>query len=107
MPMYDRRCTGCEKITLDCWEPMTFEAPLCSCGKATARVWIQGSSSSVIGDECDVQMKHGLCNPDGSPKRYTSKADMARDAKKAGLTNYVVHKGTKGGDKSSHTSRWI
>ena len=64
-------------------------------------------SATVIGDECDVLVKHGICNEDGSPKRYTSKAEMARTAKERGYTNHVVHIGSQGSDKSPHTSRWI
>lgn len=62
--------------------------------------------SNVIGDECDVLMRNGLCHADGSPKRYTSKEAIRRDEQKAGLTNYVVHRGTRGSDKSPHTTRW-
>lgn len=63
-------------------------------------------SYGVQGDECDVMMKHGLCNPDGSPKHYTSKAAIKRDAEAAGLTNVVRHIGRPGSDKSPHTTRW-
>lgn len=40
---------------------------------------------SVHGDECDVWIKHGVCNPDGSPKRYRSKAEIKQAAFNAGL----------------------
>lgn len=64
-------------------------------------------ANSVIGDECDILVKHGLCNADGSPKRYRSKSEMARDAAAHGWTNYVRHIGAPGSDKSKHTSRWV
>ncbi len=60
-----------------------------------------------VGDECDVMARNGLCNPDGSPRRYTSKAEMAREAKKRGLVNHVEHIGGKGSDKSKHTQRFV
>ncbi len=44
-------------------------------------------ANSVIGDDIPggIWIEHGLCNADGSPRRYDTKSAMARDAKKAGL----------------------
>ena len=64
-------------------------------------------NSNVIGDEIDVEIKHGLCNDDGTPKRYRSRTQLNKDAKAHGLLNYVVHQPPPGTDKSKHTSRWI
>lgn len=64
-------------------------------------------NSNAIGDEIDIQMRHGLCNDDGSPKRYTSREQMNRDAKARGLTSYVVHQPPPGTDKSRWTTRWV
>lgn len=61
----------------------------------------------VEGDEIDVYIKHGLCHPDGTAKRYRSREQLRRDADAAGLTNVVRHVGTKDGDKSKFTSRWV
>jgi hypothetical protein len=69
------------------------------------KVWL--SPSAVIGDECDVYIKHGLCHDDGTPRRFTSKAEMAQVAKKKGLFNWVEHVPSPGSDKSKHTTRWI
>ncbi len=44
-----------------------------------------GEAASVIGDECDVYLRHGLCNEDGSPKRYRSKEEIKRVAFEKGL----------------------
>lgn len=64
---------------------------------------------SVIGDEIPggVEIKHGLCNPDGSPRRFDSKSAIAKAAREAGMTNYVTHNPPPGTDKSKHTTRWI
>src|SRR5216684_5133408 len=43
-----------------------------------------GKSAYVHGDECDVLIRHGICNEDGTPKRYTSKEQIKRDAYEAG-----------------------
>lgn len=71
-----------------------------------------GGSFGVAGDDIPggMEIKHGagLCNPDGSPKRYYSKSAIAKQAKAAGWTNYVEHRGDNAGtDKSKHTSRWV
>lgn len=67
----------------------------------------QLSKQGAIGDECDVLIKHGLCHDDGSPRRFTSKSEIARAAKAAGKTPYVVHQPPPGTDKSKFTQRWI
>ncbi len=56
----------------------------------------------AIGDECDVVVKHGICNEDGTPRRYRSRAEMAKVAKERGLVNYVRHI-----DGSKHTQRFV
>lgn len=61
---------------------------------------------NAIGDECDVWIRHGLCNEDGTPKHYTSKEQIRKDAQAAGLTNMVRHVGENGTDKAKHTTRW-
>jgi hypothetical protein len=64
---------------------------------------------SVVGDDIPggLWVEHGLCNPDGTPRKYYTKGEMAREAKARGLINWVEHKGDRGSDKSPHTSRWI
>lgn len=107
MAIYDRACGGCGKQYIDCWEPMTTPDPLCTvCLQPTARVWLS-KAPLVVGDEIDVTIKHGLCAPDGTPVRYRSRQAMNREAAKRGLFNRVEHIGTKGGDKSKVTRRWI
>lgn len=65
----------------------------------------------VVGDDIPggMEIKHGLglCNPDGSPKRYYSKSAIAKRAKAAGWTNYVQHTGSRGSDKNPHTQRFV
>lgn len=81
--------------------------PLCErCGAPTVRLWTAQGTAGVSGDECDVTIKHGLCHEDGSPRRFTSKAELAKAAKDKGLVNYVRHAPPPGTDKSKFTSRW-
>lgn len=110
--MYDRLCNRCGETQIDLWEAIsavdpvhggTGEAP---CGGTLERVRLPTGRGQVLGDECDVWVKHGICNSDGTPKRYTSKKDMREAAAKKGLENHVVHIGGKGSDKSKHTTKW-
>ncbi len=106
VPLYDLRCDVCDEVTLDVLQTVSEPVTLCPCGGRLLRTWI-GKPPSVIGDECDVTVRHGLCHADGTPQRFTSKAEMKQEAARRGLVNHVEHLGTKGGDKSKFTSRWI
>jgi hypothetical protein len=66
-------------------------------------------SFTVIGDDIPggMEIANGLCNPDGSPRRYYTKSEIAREAKARGYHNHVEHVTAKGTDKSPHTTRWI
>lgn len=54
--------------------------PFCPHGK---------TNFSVIGDDIPggVWIRHGLCNADGTPRKYYSKSEMAKEAEKRGLIN--------------------
>lgn len=44
-------------------------------------------ANSVIGDDIPggILIEHGICNSDGSPKRYYTKSSMTKAAKAKGL----------------------
>jgi hypothetical protein len=106
MPMFDMKCATCETVYDMFVKP--GEQRVCpECGQFLYKVFVPGHATAMIGDECDIMIKHGLCNEDGSARRYTSKQEIAREAERRGLTNVVQHRGTKSGDKSQHTSRWV
>lgn len=63
-------------------------------------------ANSVIGDEIDITIKNGMCWPDATPRRWRSRQALKEATAKAGLINKVRHIGTKGGDRSPHTTRW-
>lgn len=102
--MYDLVCSeGHEQLNLLL---KLGERPPCPmCGGPTETLW--RSTAGVIGDECDVWIRHGVCHEDGSPRRFTSKSELARAAEEKGLQNAVRHVGEPGSDKSKHTQRWI
>jgi hypothetical protein len=41
----------------------------------------------VVGDDIPggIEIKHGICNPDGTPRRYHSKTEIRRAANEKGL----------------------
>ena len=43
--------------------------------------------AGIIGDEIPggLEIKHGLCNPDGSPRKYYSKTEIYQEANKRNL----------------------
>lgn len=118
MPMYDYQCQHCGGWDMDVFEPVVVPERLClyesispfwndpPCPGVMRRAWL-AKAPSVSGDACDVTIRHGLCNSDGTPRRYTSKAEIQREADKRGLVSRVRHVGTKSGDRSKHTIRWI
>lgn len=108
MPMYDRTCPE-KHIMLDCWERINHMEPvLCQeCGQPTERTWFQ-HPAAVIADDIvgGVWIRHGICNPDGTPKKYWTKSDIREAAKKKGMIQAVRHVGEPGSDKSKHTVKW-
>lgn len=109
MLMIDLYCTHCEFILPDILKRSGMREPPYTCPKCHHKTLVKTmlQAPGVIGDECDVTIKNGLCNADGSPRRYTSKADIKRVAKHRNLVNWVEHKGTASGDKSKVTQRFI
>lgn len=84
--------------------------PKCPTCKADVQHgYASNKAACVIQDSIEggVYIRHGICNEDGSPRRYDSHSDMKREAKARGLLNLVEHVPPKGSDKSIHTSKWI
>lgn len=107
MPIYDLTCPeGHEQI--DVLLKLGERPPCPQCGQPTETLW--RSASSVIADDIPggIEIRHGLCNEDGTPRRYYSKSEMAKEAARRGLVNYVTHTTDprSGSDKNPHTKRW-
>ena len=93
-----------EKLLWDS-EPLPA-CPVCLVPYEIESLGFFAKAHTVIGDEIDITVEHGICNPDGTPKRYTSKSDMRAAERALGLTNQVRHVGMPGSDKSPHTTRF-
>jgi hypothetical protein len=80
-----------------------------ACHEAAREVLPGSKSAGVIPDDIPggVDIAHGLCNEDGSPRRYYSKSEIAREASRRGLVNIVEHVCEPGTDKAKYTTRWI
>lgn len=106
MPIYDLTCVN-KHIQRDLYLRVG-ERPACpECGEPTETLW--GTPPNVVGDDIPggVWIKHGLVNEDGSPMKFYSKSEIAREAKKRGLEPFVRHVPERGSDRSKHTVRWV
>lgn len=105
MPFYDLTCSE-KHEQLDVFLKLGERPPCPICGNATETLW--RSASTPIGDEIPggIEIRNGLCNEDNTPRRYYSHSEIRAEAKRRGLTNYVVHKSPQGTDKSKETTRW-
>ncbi len=105
MPIYDRRCPSCERVTLDHYEPVAAPRVVCDCGADTERVWLAGASAAVHGDE---QFIGGRVyeNLGHEPVVVHSRSELRRELSARGLQEFVRHAPEAGTDKSRHTTNW-
>lgn len=109
--MMDLRCPDCGHVVIDYLErdgtpPRPLECPTCH-HQTLDRALLGGVTAAVHGDEIDIWVKHGICNDDGSPRHYRSRAEMRRVTVEKNLVNKVEHIPPRGGDKSKHTQRFV
>lgn len=107
MPLYDVKCNKCDKEWVRYSTVNNRANPCETCGEAVELLF--KAANSVIGDDIPggIEIRHGLCNEDGSPRRYYSKSEIAAEAKRRDLVNIVRHAPDKGSDKSKHTVKWV
>lgn len=106
MPFYDLVCPdGHEQY--DLFLKIGERPPCPTCGGPTETLW--KNTANVIGDDIPggIEIRHGICHPDGTPRRYYSKSEMNKEAAKRGLVNVVEHKPKRDTDKSPHTTKWV
>jgi hypothetical protein len=113
MPIYSRIC-GAGHKQYDLFEPMTYPDPPCpepGCGVPTRRRILSGQPNTIVADSIPggIWIRNGLCNPDGTPRRYDSLSEIRREAKKRGLVNGAEHTTNPrdGSDKAPHTQRFV
>ena len=106
--MVDAACQVCGQQKIDILVDRDApKYPTCRCGRTMTR--LLSVPAAVHGDDIPggLLVEHGLCGPGGEPRRYYSKSEMAREAKRRGLTNWVEHVPDKGSDKAAFTQRFV
>ena len=99
MPRYDVVCpAGHEDEIVAKWDER--DVPCKTCQQPTERIW---RAPAMHGDEIDYIDD----NLGHEPIRITSKAQRKRLMQERGLVEAVRHVGTRDGDRSPHTTRWI
>lgn len=80
------RCESCgTEIAELRWD--TDLEPICVCGKRTLETInasLSGNAPFVIGDEIDIEIRHGICNADGTPRRFRSRTELKKAERAAG-----------------------
>lgn len=105
--LIDIECSRCENQVLDVWREVGSYGWCEECGGEMVR--LHARPSGVKGDDIPGGMliPHGICNPDGTPRRFYSHSEIAKEAARRGWRNHVEHIPARGSDKSRHTSRWV
>lgn len=90
----DVACPQCGHQIIDvfCIIPDYPACPQCAATGThvqTIRLLLPTTVPTVIGDDIPggVDIRHGLCHPDGTPKRFYSHTEIRKAAQEAGLTS--------------------
>lgn len=83
-------CDCGNTVALLRWD--TDPNPICGCGKTMDEQGnvLLGQAPGVIGDSIPggILIRHGICNDDGTPRRYDSMTEIRREAARRGYTLY-------------------
>ena len=88
--------------TLEQWnEDGRLNCPACGARVTEVFEAAPNRAVGVIPDDIPggIEIRHGLCNDDGSPRRYDSKTEIRREAARRGM---VIH-----GETPNTGSRWF
>jgi hypothetical protein len=107
--LIDTVCPGCGDVHVDVWIDTTRPRfPLCArCGQAHVRHRRASAAAHSDSYRGGIWIEHGLCHPDGEPRRYDSQSEIDREAKRRGLVNWVEHTPDPGSDRSATTQRFV
>lgn len=85
-------CSECDMTSeIWCWS-YDFPLPTCTkCGAKDSILPIPTNPASTLMIATDdipggIEIRHGLVNDDGSPRKFYSKSDIKREANRRGLT---------------------
>jgi hypothetical protein len=112
--MVDARCRVCAVVRKDTLQKDGGSIASCaSCGGEMERIFqMAGEKTSDVHVDSipgGLYIKHGLCNEDGTPRRYDSYSEIRREEERRGLIPYVTHEvdPASGSDKNPYTQRFI
>lgn len=85
----DLICTQCNREMIDtfCVVP---DYPACpDCGSTSERLWLPSSVAAIKGDDIPggLLIRNGICNEDGTPKKYYSYSEIDKAARAKGYVN--------------------
>lgn len=89
--VFKKRRYVCVEDPVHRFEAMRWESEgLPSCPECGGKVdlWYGRNffgSAQIISDEIDIEIRHGLCNEDGTPKRWRSMSELRKAASEKGL----------------------
>jgi hypothetical protein len=102
MPIFDRRCDVCGWTKADNYEPHGAIVR-CPNGHETVREWTTAPTmipDSIPGGRVVENLGH-------TPVTVYSRSELRRVLQARGLEEFVRHVGTRDGDRSTHTQRWL
>lgn len=86
MPTYDLICPDGHK-QLDIVHSIHDSHPPCpTCGQPTQTFWTQAPGVATDDIPGGIDIRHGICWPDGTPRKFYSKSAIRKAAFEAGLT---------------------
>lgn len=104
MPLFDRRCTACEWVRLDCLERYDAPVPECPvCAAPTERLWT--APPAMIPDTFSTPLVDRVMDKD--TQVFHSRSEHKRAMQARGLMIRDEHIGVLGSDKSPQSKRWI
>lgn len=85
----DLVCSKCRSEFIDTFCVVPDYPPCATCGSPTERLWLPTSAPKIKGDDIPggVWIRNGVCNADGSPKKYYAYSEIDKAAKAKGYTN--------------------
>lgn len=106
MPNYNLTCKNNHEV-YDIFLKIGERPPCQTCGEPTETLWTPTSVPNIVPDDIPggVEIRHGLCWEDGTPRKFYSKSEIARAAKEKGLINLVEHVPVPGTDKALYTTK--
>lgn len=109
MMMVDMECPTCGHFHEDELIRAGNEHPRCrACSELLVKLPV-APAVHADGIPGGIMIRNGICNADGSPRRYDSKSEIRLATKQAGLINRVQHEPSKGSDKNNqhNTQRFV